>query len=137
MPGRLDRLLLAHRQKSCAGSKHRDVYLGCHPPQQIGFRWKRSTIIQYDRRSDCERAHQPVPHHPAECGEVEHAVVALEVSVKEQLLEVLEQCSSCSMYHALRKARGARRIEDVKRMIEGKPLEFHRAPRACLLYTSD
>ena len=71
--------------------------------------------------------HEPVPHHPAAGREVEDPIVAREVGVQHELLEMLEQRAARAVHHALRQSRRARRVHDVQRMIERQPLEARAA----------
>ena len=63
-------------------------------------------------------ADQPVPHHPAAGGEVEQGILALQVGVQAQLLDVLQQSAAGTVDNALGHAGGARRVEDVQRVVE-------------------
>ena len=88
-----------------------------------GVRMERRAVVEHQRRIRCEPRHQPVPHHPAGGREVEEPVAGLQVDVQEMLLAVLEQRPAGPVQDALRRSRGARRVEDVERMLEGEARE--------------
>ncbi len=82
---------------------------------------KRRAVEQQQRRLRGERRDEPVPHHPRTGGEVEHAVVRLDVAVEPVLLQVLEERPAHAVHDAFRHAGGARRIKNIERMVERHP----------------
>ncbi len=122
-------LLLGERDELGARAEHRDAFLLGHVPEHRAARENGRAVVQHDRGAQRERARQPVPHHPAAGGEVEHAVVAPDVHVQRVLLEMLEQRAPRPVHQALGQAGGARRIQDVQRMVERQPREGQRRRR--------
>ena len=51
---------------------------------------ERRAVVEKERRLGREAAHQPVPHHPAERGEVEQAIGDAHIAMQPVLLEMLE-----------------------------------------------
>ena len=87
------------------------------------------SVPEQNRRLRRQRRNQPVPHHPAEGGEVEDAVAGLDVAVELVLLDVLQQHAARAMDDAFGHSRGARGEEDEEGVIEGKPCEIDLAGR--------
>src|SRR5271157_6045022 len=85
---------------------------------------ERRPIEQYDRGAYRKRAHQPIPHHPPAGGEIVDPVLPLEVAMKDELFEVLDQGSSLSVNHALGKPGSSGRIHYVQGVVEGELLEM-------------
>ena len=90
---------------------------------------ERRAVEQEQRRPRGEAGDEPVPHHPAARGEVEQAVAALQVAVQQMLLEVLQQRAARAVHDAFRRAGGARRVQDVDRMVERQARILDRAGR--------
>ena len=80
-------------------------------------------VVEQQRRLRGQRAHQPVPHHPSEGGEMEDAVTRLDVAMKPVFLDVLQQRAARAMDDAFGGAGGAAGIKDGDRMVEGQALE--------------
>jgi len=59
-------------------------------PENASRRMKRRAIIEQQRGSTRQPRHQPVPHHPAQRGEVEQAVAGLDIRVQAVLAQMLE-----------------------------------------------
>jgi hypothetical protein len=78
-----------------------------HRPQAVLLGRERRAVVEHDRRADRERAYEPVPHHPPTGREVEDAIVASQIGVQHELLEMLEQRAASPVDHAFRQARGA------------------------------
>src|SRR5207237_8230417 len=98
-----------------------------HGPTNRRRRRKRWPGVKNDLDPDRQRAEEPVPHHPAAGGVVEDAILALQIRVENELLEMLKQRATGAVHHALRQARRSRGVHDVSRMIEGKTLEAERS----------
>ena len=75
-------------------------------------------VEEQQRRLRGERAHEPVPHHPAAGGEVEDAIPGLHVAMQQVLLQVHQQDAARAVHDALGHARCAARVEDVERVVE-------------------
>jgi len=90
---------------------------------------ERRSVVEQDRRIRREHRHQPVPHHPAAGGEVEDAVVRVNVAVELMLLQVLDQRAAGAVNDALGDAGRSGRVQDVERVVEREPLERHRLRR--------
>ena len=84
---------------------------------------KGRAVVEQQRRAGRERRDQPVPHHPAAGREVEDAIARLDVGVELMLLQVLNQRAAGAMHDALGNAGGARRVQDVERVIERQRFE--------------
>ena len=65
-------------------------------------------VVEKDRRLRRQRRNEPVPHHPAQGGEVEDAVTGADVAVELVFLEVLKEDAARAVDDALRHAGGAR-----------------------------
>ena len=76
---------------------------------------------------DGQARNQPVPHHPAAGGEVEHPVAAVSGRVQLVFLQVLQQRAAGAVHDAFRRAGGARGEQDVERMVERQLREVDRA----------
>ena len=85
---------------------------------------ERGAVVEQQGRLRRQSRDEPVPHHPAERREVEHAVAWLHVAVQPVLLQVLQQRSAGAKHHALRHTGGARRVDDAEGMIELERLEM-------------
>ena len=132
--------------RSCARSRDRASRPGCSRPcarvdefrrgaeighplgvgkveQHIAVRVEGRAVIEQQRRAGREAGHQPVPHHPAAGGEIEHAVALADAAMQPMLLEMLEQRAARRMHDAFRHAGRAGGEQDVERMREGQPLE--------------
>src|SRR6185437_15821405 len=116
--GGLVAVLLERGKVFGTGAEDRQALLLGEPPEHSGVGMERAAVIQDERRTRCERARQPVPHHPAAGREVEDAVAAPDVRVEEMLLLVLQQRSARAVHDALRNSRRSGGVEDVERMIE-------------------
>ena len=121
-----DTALREARQVARAGAEDGDPLLVRHPPQRAVVRVRRRAVVEHQRGAAREAADQPVPHHPAAGGEVEQPVVPVQVRVQQVLLQVLEQRAAGAVHDALRRAGGARRVEDVHGVIEGQRGELQR-----------
>jgi hypothetical protein len=84
-------------------------------------------VEQDDRGADAEAGHQVVPHHPAGRGEPEEAVVRPEVALQSERLEVFDGDAAVPVHDRLGQAGGARREQDVQRLVEGDAGELQRA----------
>ena len=98
-------------------------------PQDAAAVDERRAVVEQQRRAGRQPGHQPVPHHPAAGREVEQAVAGLEVAVQQMLLQVLQQRAAGAVHDALRHAGGARRVQDVQRMVERQLHVVDRAAR--------
>ena len=92
----------------------------------VGPGMERRAVEQDQRLPDREPADQPVPHHPAAGGEVEHALAGPRVGVQAVLLDVLQQRAAGAVHDRLGHAGRARGIEDVERMVERQLGELER-----------
>ncbi len=119
-----DSALREPREVTRAGAEDRDALLVRHPPEGCVVRLRWRPVVEHQRGAARQAAHQPVPHHPAAGGEVEEAIVPVQVRVQQVLLQVLEQRAAGAVDDALGRARGARRVEDVHGVIEGQRGEF-------------
>ena len=115
---RRERALLRGGDELRAGAEDREPLLRRHAPQRAGVRMERRAFIEHERRAGGERAHEPVPHHPAAGREVEEPVAAAHVRVQQVLFLMLQQRAARAVHDAFRHARRARGIEDVERMVE-------------------
>src|SRR5688572_27912960 len=84
---------------------------------------ERGAVVQDKRRSGSKAGDEPVPHHPAESGEVEKPVARLDVALQAMLLQVLQERAAGSVHDALRYAGRTRGVKDVERVVELDPLE--------------
>ena len=85
-----------------------------------GRRWMEGRAVEEEqRRARGKPRHQPVPHHPAERGEVEDAIACADGRLQAVLLEVLDERAADRMDDAFRHARGAGREQDIERVGEG------------------
>ena len=89
--------------------------------EPVPVRMKRRPVVEEDCRARGQHGHQPVPHHPPERGEVEHAVAGPDIAVQLMLLQVLNERTARAMHDALGYARRPRGVEHVQRMIERQP----------------
>ena len=101
-----------------------DALLGHVVEERVAVGLERRAVVERERRLAGERAHQPVPHHPAAGGEVEDAPAALHVAVQGKLLDVLQQRPARSVHDALRRPGGPGGVHDVERMVEREALEL-------------
>src|SRR6266545_4655624 len=102
----------------CGRAEERHSGLVRKIEENVAIRMERRTIEQQNRRAGCERGDQPVPHHPAERREVEHAVARMNVAMELVLFQVLDQRAARTVDDALRNTGSTGRIEDVQRMVE-------------------
>src|SRR5260221_11656295 len=116
-------VLFAHGEILGARSKDRSPQCLRHIPQTLILWREGSAIIENYRRAECERAHEPVPHHPTAGREIENTIMAFDVRLQPVLLEMLQQRAASAVHHALGKAGGAGRIKNVERVIERQPSE--------------
>ena len=98
--------------------KTRDPVLLREVEQPVAVGMERRAVVHHERGPGRERAHLPVPHHPAAGGEIEQPVLRLEVGVQQQLLEVLQQRAAGAVHDRLGHPGRARRIQDVDGVIE-------------------
>lgn len=111
--------LLERRQVLGAGAEHGDV-LGVDEVQQaLGAGVERRAVVEHQAGAHRQTGGQPVPHHPAAGGVVEQPVAVAQVGVQAVLLEMLQEHAAGGMDDALGDSGGARRIEDVQRLLEG------------------
>src|SRR3954453_11425363 len=120
-PG-LQPFFLHHRDVLRAGAEDGDPFLLRHVPEHGAGRERRA-VIQDDRRAHGQARHQPVPHHPAAGCEVENAVIAPEIGVQHQLLQMLQQRATGTMDHALREPGGTGGVHDIDGVIEWEARE--------------
>ena len=52
---------------------------------------ERRAVEEQERRATREAGGEPIPHHPAERGEVEQPIAFPDVGVKPELLQMLQQ----------------------------------------------
>ncbi len=93
--------------------------------QHIAIGIERRTVIEQKRGAGGDAGSQPVPHHPAAGGEIEETVAVANIRMKTVFLQVLKQHAASPVHDAFRYARRAGGKQDIKRMIEGEPREFH------------
>ena len=105
------------------GAEGLDALLGHVVEERVAVRVEGGAVVEREGRPAGQRAHLPVPHHPAAGGEVEQPLAARHVAVQGQLLEVLEQGPACPVHDALRRPGGAGRVHDVERVVEGEAFE--------------
>src|SRR5439155_14994312 len=82
------------------------------------------SLVQDDRRSHREAAHQPVPHHPARRGNVRDAVCLFQISMQQDFFELVHKNSSRSLNHALGLPSSSRGEHDVDRMVSWQLFEL-------------
>ena len=128
MPGR--RPALRHAMRNGALTPN-DVIagLGGQPPQRVevglaGVAVEAATTVAPTSRP----GHEVVPHHPAGGGEPEEAVAGPEVVVQRERLQVLEEDAAVAVDDRLGQAGGARRVQDVQRMVERRPARTRAGP---------
>ena len=83
----------------------------CIVEEHLRPRMERRAVEEQERRAPGEAGGEPVPHHPAEGGEVEEPVARAHVGVQPELLEVLQEHAG-AMHDAFRRAGGAGGVED-------------------------
>ena len=115
--------LLRERQVLGARAEAGYSLLGHQRPKGVGARRERRPVVQHDGRMHRQGAHEPVPHHPPTRGDVAEPVLLFEIDVQHVLLLVLQQRPPGTMHHAFGEPGGARRVEDVGRMVEWEALE--------------
>jgi hypothetical protein len=103
-------------------AEDRDAFVRCEVEERPHVGMGRRAVVEAQRRLGGETRYEPVPHHPAAGGEVEEAIAGPEVDVEAVLLQVLEQRPARAVHDALGRAGGARRVEDVERVVEGQTL---------------
>ena len=126
---RLDRLQpeLAHRIEIARRGAEQGEALGLGIVEQLGRRrMERRAVIEAERRPAAQRRGEPVPHHPAAGGEVEHPIALVHVAVQPVLLQMLQQRAAGAMDDAFGFAGGAGREQDEQRVAERQPREPHR-----------
>ena len=101
-----------------AGPEDADPILLGEIEQAVAVGMERRAVVQDQGRAGRERAHLPVPHHPAAGGEVEDPILRLEVGMQQQLLQMLEQGAAGAVHDRLGHAGGAGRVQNVDRVIE-------------------
>ena len=111
------------------GPEHGDALVLRIVPERGRRRRERRAVVEHQRRAGAEAGDQPVPHHPAERGEIEQPLARAQVALQAMLLEVLEQRAAGAVHDAFRHAGRARREQDVDRVIERQPLEGERLGR--------
>ena len=99
-------------------AEHGDAFPFRNVPQRARTGVKGGAVVKHHGAPARQCADQPVPHHPAAGREEEEPVVAGKAHVQPVFLQVLEQRAADAVHDALRLAGGARRIEDVERMVE-------------------
>src|SRR5882672_2375746 len=111
----------------------RSAEMGC--PLRFGVVKKDATflregraVIEEQRRTRCQAGREPVPHHPAEGGEIEQTISRLDVAMQLWLAQVLEQRATRPVHDALRHTRGPRGKQYVEGMVEGQLLAEDVAP---------
>ena len=105
------------------GAEGLDALLGHVVEERVAVRVEGGAVVEREGRPAGQRAHLPVPHHPAAGGEVEQPPAALHVAVQGQLLDVLEQGPAGPVHDALRRPGGAGRVHHVERVVEGEAFE--------------
>ena len=108
------------------GAEGLDALLRHVVEERVAVGMKRRAVVERERRPARQRAHLPVPHHPAAGREIEDAFTALHVAVQGQLLDVLQKRPARAVHDALRGAGGAGRVHDVERVVEREAFEFNR-----------
>src|ERR1043166_17316 len=116
-------ILLAHREILRARSDDRNPQSSRHTPQPFMLGRERGAVVKNYRRAECERAHEPIPHHPTAGSEIENTIIAFDVRVQAVLLEMLKQRAASAVHHAFRKTCSAGRVENVERMSERQSFE--------------
>ena len=106
-----------------------DALLLGEVPERLRAGVEGRAVIKHQRRPEGEAAEQPVPHHPAERGEVEHPVALADIGVQAVLLQVHQERAARAVDDAFRLPRRARRIEDEERAVEGAAAPGDRAGR--------
>ena len=117
-PARLEPRLLHGVDVLGAGAEDRDPVLLRQVEQPVAVGMERRAVVHHQGGPGRERADLPVPHHPAAGGEVENAILGLEIRVQQQLLQVLEQRAAGAMHDRLRHPCRARRVQNVDGVIE-------------------
>ncbi|MNH02851.1 hypothetical protein D3C79_620970 [compost metagenome] len=100
-------LLVQGIQVLGGGAKQADLFVAGQIPEYVAVRVEGRAIVEHQSGAGGEGAHQPVPHHPAAGGEVEHPLPRLDVAVQLMLLEVLQQGAADAVDYALGFAGGA------------------------------
>ncbi len=95
------------RKVFCTGAEQTDFLFIDHINQHIGPRMEWRTIEQDQRSPARQTTDQPVPHHPAACGEIEEYVIGLEIGVQAVFLAMLQQGSASGMHNAFGHTCGA------------------------------
>ena len=86
-------------------------------------------VVEQQRRLRRQGRDQPVPHHPAAGGEIEHPVVAADVAMQPLFLQMLQQGAAGPVHDAFRHAGGAAGKHDVERRVEIVAVEVDIAGR--------
>jgi len=105
------------RQIAGAGSEYGYPLLFRHSPERQGIGIKGASLVQHDGCPHSQGTDQPVPHHPAAGGKIDNGVIAFQVGMQHQFLQVLQENARRSLHHALGRSGGAGGIHDVERMI--------------------
>src|SRR5574337_2097317 len=121
---RPDAEFLRGRQVLGAGAENADAFRYGDAPQDVMMRMEWRAVVEQHACAHRQTRHQPVPHHPAAGGVIKNHVLALEVGVQHQLLEMLNQRAAGAVHDALRHPGSAGAVHDVNRMIEGQLREF-------------
>ena len=106
-----------------------DAVLFGEIPERVRRGVEGRAVPEHQRRPQGEAAQQPVPHHPAERGEVEHPVALADIGVQAMLLQVRQQRAARAVDDAFRLPGGAGGIEDEERAVERPAVPGDRAGR--------
>ena len=91
--------------------------------EQHRLRRERRAVEQHQRRARADAGGEPVPHHPAAGGEIEQPLAGAQVALQPVFLHMLQQRAAGAVHDAFRHAGGARRKQNIERMIERQPRE--------------
>ena len=89
-----------------------------HVPQERRRRQRRA-VVEHHGGPHGQAGDQPVPHHPAAGGEVEDPILAAEIGVQHQLLQMLKQRPPRTVHHAFGESCRAGGVHDVDGVVEG------------------
>src|SRR6185437_2194095 len=88
-----------------AGAEHRQSLTGREIPQDGPLAQHGRAIVQHHRRAHGQAGYEPVPHHPPTGREVRDSILATQVGMEHELLEMLEERTAGAVHHALGKSR--------------------------------
>ena len=97
------------------GAEQRDLLVLRIVEQHVGLRRERRAVPQNQGGAGADAGHQPVPHHPAERGEIEDAIAVAHIALQPMLLQMLQQRAAAAMHDAFRHAGRAGRIKNIDR----------------------